>query len=777
MKIKYELLMPLSLALIAWLPRAATAEVKNLALTAEVRASSVLEAPRYAASNAIDGEISDESRWVSARDAQEDAWLELTFPELVRLGGVHLYSGYQSGDPIDGFDFQYLSGTEWISIPSAKIEGNDSIALRVPFDEAVEVETRGLRLNITSSKQGIARVKELKVWPYASEGIPELDIPHAEGEEHVPLIYLNQSGFNRGQPKRFTAPLAEDGAPFIITRNNHLDALYRGVIEGQIGDFTDFEPQGNWEYVVHVGDEVSVPFAMGHWWLERVSYQGMIDFMVDSRHYVGNYTKPCVGSFGWRDDHHFAFELNSLVSMWLSNPAAYLRMPSQVEYVAPTQRRGKWGALEPYAEDAPDLVKLIHWGADVIVTQELKHMLLKEQLAYFLYAWPQLAQWLPEQNYFAVKAYVLKNWEATEIDQKYPYNETPNDHNLLTVKKSLGSTKGSDPSGHTVLPNLLLYAVALRDGFSDAEKYFEAAFNQTEWMVEHLDWSDPLTTKGQRMSEHVTMTGLAAMLQLHPDRAPAGLRAKINQWAQIMIERSENMWDFRKLSDAQWVPSGEKATHWNEPGNVMGFPASLLAAMPFVDEESTRTRLNQLVWAHFDNCFGRNPAGRHFSYDAPREIEGVEFGWYSYHHGGIGQLANARFVFDGAPKNDHYPYHPELGDIGWTEGWVNFNTAYNLSMSYLARSETQIQAQYRDGVLSVRLKAPINFDYTKREYAEVRVLLADGSGLRMRVDEESSDSAYLSGQLDLGAAPVSVAYGFGYFEVRTDVKVIDQHRE
>lgn len=236
-----------------------------------------------------------------------------------------------------------------------------------------------------------------------------------------------------------------------------------------------------------------------------------------------------------------------------------------------------------------------------------------------------------------------------------------------------------------------------------------------------------------------------------------------------MIARSNNLWDFRTLSDRQWVPTGEQATHWNEPGNVMGFPASLLAAMPHVESEATRERLNQLVWSHFDNIFGRNPTGRHFSYDAPREIEGVEKGWYSYHHGGIGQLADARFVFDGAPKNQHYPYHPEVGDVGWSEGWVSFNTAYNLSLSYLARAETELQAQYNAGELEVRLKAPINFDYEQVETAQVRVQFEDGSEQAVTVREASANSPYLIAKTKVSTKPVSVIYGYGYMEVRAPV--------
>jgi hypothetical protein len=41
-------------------------------------------------------------------------------------------------------------------------------------------------------------------------------------------------------------------------------------------------------------------------------------------------------------------------------------MPRQIKYEKPTNPK-LWGALQPYRDDTPDLVKLIHWGADVIV--------------------------------------------------------------------------------------------------------------------------------------------------------------------------------------------------------------------------------------------------------------------------------------------------------------------------------------------------------------------------------------------------------------------------
>ena len=194
--------------------------------------------------------------------------------------------------------------------------------------------------------------------------------PTPEDEARIPRLYLNQSGFNAGKPKRFTAPTLPAGTPFVVKPAAGGPPAFEGTIGAGIGDFTPFEPGDTREYVVVAGPHTSVPFRVGPWWLERVTYQRAIDFMVDSRHYVGNVREVCVGSFGWRDDHHFGWELHTLVPQYLSNPSAYERMPHQVSYEAPTNR-ALWGALQPYREDAPDVVKLIHWGADVIVTQGL----------------------------------------------------------------------------------------------------------------------------------------------------------------------------------------------------------------------------------------------------------------------------------------------------------------------------------------------------------------------------------------------------------------------
>lgn len=104
----------------------------------------------------------------------------------------------------------------------------------------------------------------------------------------------------------------------------------------------------------------------------------------------------------------------------------------------------------------------------------------------------------------------------------------------------------------------------------------------------------------------------------------------------------------------------------------MGFPATLLAAREFTDPD-LHPRFDELVWSHIDNFSGRNPVGRHFGFRAPPEIESVEYGWFQRYPGGIGRLRDAGFVTDGTAKNQHDPHHPEIGDVGSTEGWIQHN--------------------------------------------------------------------------------------------------------
>jgi hypothetical protein len=329
----------------------------------------------------------------------------------------------------------------------------------------------------------------------------------------------------------------------------------------------------------------------------------------------------------------------------------------------------------------------------------------------------------------------------------------------------VGTTKGERPAGYTIEPNLMMYEVAKREKRPDAAKYLEAATRQVEWIIKDLDWNDPQVTKGQRMSEFITMTGLVYFLHNAPQPAPAGLKTKINAWAEVIISRSDNLWDFRKLcGKTEWTPMGEKPQMWNEVGNITGLPAAIFAMLDLVQEPTQKKRLEQVAWACFDNMFGRNPTGRHFSNMASKEIEGVEYDWYSRHPGGIGRLEKARFVLDGCPKDPLYPYSPEKGNIGWTEGWVQFNTPFNLSLAYLAAHGTSIVLKREGDQCVILLTAPLNFDYQNVETGTVVVTRSNGVQERVTVTEVSPNAPVLRAAVPCKTGEkLKVSYGYGYW--------------
>lgn len=326
----------------------------------------------------------------------------------------------------------------------------------------------------------------------------------------------------------------------------------------------------------------------------------------------------------------------------------------------------------------------------------------------------------------------------------------------------------------------MMYEVAKREGAKDAEKYFDAAYRQLDWMIKNLDWNDPMTTKGQRMSEHMTMRAFAFFQSNYPDRAPDRLKEKVQEWATIAIARSDNFWDFRKYYETEWTPPG-----WNETGNILGFPAAVFSAMTVLDDSDLKKSLEILAWSHFENSFGRNPTGRQFSYKGPEEVEGVDLGWYSRHKGGYGLLEDLPFVFDGSPKSFHYPNHPEAGNLGWTEGWVQFNTAFNTSMAYMANYYTKLEASLEGkDRLVIRLEAPLNFDPMTEEKVEVVIRNQQGEEVKATLAEEAPFSLGMkrefelkNGKLLLGdqsfswkkGESIEVSYGLGYFRKVTKV--------
>lgn len=575
-------------------------------------------------------------------------------------------------------------------------------------------------------------------------------------------VLVNQSGYNTIGSKRFTAPLAADGMQFSIVTEPGGEVAFTGTVAGGVGDFSALEPAATGEFRVLLGEppaqESSHPFGIGPFWIERVSYQRMIHFFIDSRSGFGDATSWDVShgrlssGIAWRDSHQFSFELRTLIQWYAANPDAFGtdRMPVDGVYL---------GLRDTLPGDTPEIVRLVHWGVDLYLRGNLNHTLIKEELAYFLYYYPLFQQWIPLSLYQEARDYLFPRWGNTARDRWNWYDIT-HTANLFQTYTVMGGTKGALPPGHSIVPNLLMHGVALREGRGDAADYLAAARDQTQWIVNNLDPANPLVTKGQRMSEHILLPALVEFMLRDPSGPVAGVDAWIASWADIVIARSENLWDFRKFSDTIWTPENPgSSSHpwWNEPGNVAGFPASALAAASRLADPVKIERLRAIGVSHNDQVFGRNPHNRHYSFRAAQPgygFEGVETGWFSQHNGGLGILGNTRGVLDASAKHPAFPYNPNVHP-GYVEGWVAFNSAWNAAMVWAARDRSSIRfidpdsqgAVGADGLIEIELIAPLNFNRNLAETALVRVTSASGDVETVALTETGAATAVFRGVL------------------------------
>lgn len=596
-------------------------------------------------------------------------------------------------------------------------------------------------------------------------------------------VVINQSGYDLGGPKRFTAPNALDGELFQIV--DAADAVvYEGTVEGGIGDFSDFDPAATGPYRILVqgaaGEGDSYEFGIGANWTERVSYDHAIAFMSDVRCFFGDLTgKPlngthpqCMRGLGWRDSHQMSFELSSLVDLYMANPTpiAAIRMPDAV-YA---------GVQYPTAQESPEIARLLAWGAEIYLRGQYDHALVKEQLASFLWAYPEFAEWIPRSLYEDVRDYLFPIWSKAEYSRYFWHDYTPHTADLLQVYTQIGTGKGEFPPGHSIVPNLRMWEVAVREGRDDAESYRDAALAQAQWLIDNVDLADPGTTKGQRQGEYHLMTSLATLAATLPAEAPEGIAAFAREWASVAISRSANMWDFRRYSGDRWtIPSftgGGSGEDPNESGNVLGFPAAALAATTLIDDVATNTRLAEIAQAHVDNVFGRNPTGRAAQYrvnDPELAFEGLDLGWFSEYQGGYGLLQGAHGVFDGSPKNGHYPFNPGVANIGHTEGWVTFTTAWIESLAWRAFTSSAIafdraEATADESVV-VTLRAPLNMEAAGGNTGEVRVSVDGAPAAPVTVTQTGVNGLDYTAELELaalGARPgstVTVSHGVGSF--------------
>ena len=147
-----EILIILSLGL------AMTGLAKEKIEVVGARASAVHN--EYQASNAIDGVISDESRWVGVKDEHGKIWLALELKQEGTITGIQLHSGFGDKYAIDSFHVEIKNESgEWEKVPGSAVNKNKSIQREVIFARPVSVKE--LRIIITKTEDGFARVKEV----------------------------------------------------------------------------------------------------------------------------------------------------------------------------------------------------------------------------------------------------------------------------------------------------------------------------------------------------------------------------------------------------------------------------------------------------------------------------------------------------------------------------------------------------------------------------------------------------------------------------------------
>ncbi len=704
------------LATLTCLAGLATAGMENLLATAEVTASSHRE--NAGPEKTTDGIVGDDSRWLAAGD-DAAPWIEFRWPAPQHIVVADIFSGWRNQDAVENLTLSILHDGEWHTEPQWKLRENTNPARRIEVDR----ETTGLRLDILpGGKDTTARIREVaayaSVFPPVGTGLTFDGLRGAEVDFSRHIIAINQIGFEATRGKRFTAPLTPDGTRFTVHHLGGETVLYKGQITGRIGDFTAFVPaDSDVEYVIRIAggslqDGESDPFWIRHDFFRKKHWQSALDFMIDSRSVLGTHPSA-YGGHPWRDGTYYDSIIPSLVLFFLADPAWHLATERQIDFHAekamvldpefkfdPHASGGRvldatraYFELPPPADDAPDVVKLMHWGAGFYLchpeTRDPSgdplgyqiHAQTLEQIAWFLWLQPELEAWIPEKFFDLCRDLLFTHWEssgALGISEWWPmesYMEFPH-----PTFGRLHPFKGRHAPGHSIIPNLLMHEIATRDGRDDAAHFLDAAVTQTQWIIDELDWHDPRTTKGHRMSEHTTIRSLVWILQNHPEAAPDGLLEKIEQWAEIAISRSDNLWDFRRYDmDEHWtIPV------LNDVGNWVGAPAILTAASWVVRDDAVRQRLRELAISHIDFTFGRNPRLAAAPAKPDLGFTGIERGWPKlYPEDVCARLETVRGSISSGPGTEMFPFNPS-GEYRHPEGWVNYGAAWCISLSYLA---------------------------------------------------------------------------------------------
>ena len=576
-----------------------------------------------------------------------------------------------------------------VTVSGEKMIGYVDSVKQFEYDASAAGGKVGLRVyNAVALFDNIA-VYSSVVAPEGAEQAEDLTLAGTTPEIKDPEIFVNQIGYDNGTAMRASCPNVVDGTEFQVVNAATKAVVRTGTVENGIADFTGLETQADTDFYLTCAGKQSYTFTVGTNLIQRRSVKNALAFMSETRsdgfkRGGGSGNAGNGSGVGWRDSHQFSFELNGLVLQYMANPSVYDNMPHSIVGL------DSCDYADLQTQNEPDIVWLIKFAArryyDVGTKMGQKlHMLLKEQLAYYLYLAPELIArgWESAEFYQKVRDYTISVWGKDEQPTNYQtqwYWVDGTNHDLYSVQKVFGGLKGSQPMGHSIVPNLMMYEVAKRDGLGDAvaEKFLKAAVDNCAYTVSNTDGNDicdPYFCKGQRMSEYVTIPALDYFVEMCPggETLKAQVKDKIAQWATVNIARGNSLWDIRKavcladLSSYTFHTSGNtidqeywtgaayaladgqnpSTTPKNEPGNQAGLQAAMYAAARVLkDDAETTNRLHALGVAAIDDLFGRNPTGTAAFYHFKRDFTGGDAGWYKQYQGGAGRLEGCTAVID-----------------------------------------------------------------------------------------------------------------------------------
>ena len=648
----------------------------------------------------VDGNLTTGSLRINPKGERYTIEMDLTAE--FKIGGIHVYIDNKGILPIKDFVIEYKLDQDWVKIDEASVRDNFRDRRALKFNEPISMSA----IRMVTSSESTFGLTEWQVW---GKDVPEMPYQVKDkkpepfiAKEH--WICVNQVGYNLDAPKGFTVPTAKTDLAFSIVEKPSGKVVYTGKLNKGKGDFSDFNPADSKakEYTIQVegdgfGKAESYPFAIGKHILQEMAYQPTVDFFNDSRSIMGSHPSA-YGGTAWRDGTYYTHEVPSMVILYLSNPEYFDQMPVTMDWekekgkvLSPSfkhipeykdddpmhEAKGYYTNLPALAsKNTPDLIQSLRFGVGWNLIEPRSadpsgdplgkqlHSQTIEQFAYFLYGYPAYKKYIGQEFYQQVLDSTLQWWEPA---------------GLFEVITKIGTPKGRHAPGHSIMPNLLMYEVAKREKLDNPEAYLKAAQAQTQWMIEHADWNNPEYTKGQRMSEHKTIQGLAHFQYYYPESAPEGLQQKLTDWGKKTVSLSDNMWDFRKFDDDNYTLPG-----YNEVGNVIVFPACAVSVSMTLEDEVLKERLVELAYSHYDNFMGRNPQNASSINHPELGFEGVEAAWpFPDKRKDIcARLEITRGSLSSLPGSEMYPFNPK-GRARHGEGWTVYNACWNLTIAYL----------------------------------------------------------------------------------------------